>query len=126
VSDPAGAGVAIEIEIDLADLRVGEMIAREAGGRAILLCHTREGLFAVDDLCSHAEAHLCEGRLRGIRVTCPLHGAAFDVRSGAVLKGPARQPIRSYPVRHDGARVWVTVPLDGPGAATAGPGAVID
>ncbi len=102
----------ITLAIDLADLPVGEMIAREAGGRAVLVCHTREGVFAVDDLCSHAEAHLCEGRLRGIRVTCPLHGAAFDVRSGAVLKGPARQPIRSYAVRSDRARAWVTVPAD--------------
>ncbi|MDE2293919.1 MAG: Rieske 2Fe-2S domain-containing protein [Gammaproteobacteria bacterium] len=116
----------LTIEVDLRDLRVGEMIARSAGDRTILICLTREGLFAVDDECTHAEAHLCEGRLRGLRVTCPLHGAAFDVRSGAVLKGPARQPIRSYPVRRDGARAWVTVPLEGTGAGAAGRGAVID
>lgn len=110
MSGPGGGD--LTLEVDLADLEVGEMTAVAINDRRILVCHTRDGVFAIDDRCSHADAHLCEGRLRGLRVTCPLHGAAFDVRSGAVLKGPARQPVRSYPVRRDGARAWVTVPGD--------------
>ena len=121
------ADALVTIEIDLADLRGGEMITREAGGREILVCRTRDGVFAIDGQCSHAEARLCEGRLRGTRVICPLHGAAFDVRSGAVLRGPARQPIRAYPVRCDGARAWVTVPVvDTPDTSMAGQRRVID
>ena len=120
------ADALVTIEIDLADLGVGEMIARQAGGREILICRTRDGVFAIDDQCSHAEARLCEGRLRGIRVICPLHGAAFDVRSGAVLKGPARLPIRTYPVRCEGARAWVTLPGELRDPSMTGTGGVID
>ena len=68
----------------------------------VLVCHTTEGFYAVDNLCSHAAARLSEGRLKGHRIHCPLHGAAFDVRDGSPLTRPARDPIRTYPVRIDG------------------------
>ena len=64
----------------LSELPVGAMRAVTIGGRELLVCHTREGVFAVDNICSHAYARLCEGRLRGTRLICPLHGASFDVR----------------------------------------------
>jgi nitrite reductase/ring-hydroxylating ferredoxin subunit len=54
---------------------------------------------AVHNVCSHAFARMDEGRLRGTRLICPLHGAGFDVRTGAVLGAPATAPLRSYPVR---------------------------
>jgi 3-phenylpropionate/trans-cinnamate dioxygenase ferredoxin subunit len=68
-------------------------------GESVLLVHSKDGLFAVNNICSHAYAKLDEGRLRGNRLICPLHGASFDVRDGAVLGAPATQPLRSYPVR---------------------------
>jgi nitrite reductase/ring-hydroxylating ferredoxin subunit len=71
----------------------------EVAGRPVLLCHTREGLHAVDNICTHAFARMDEGRLRGHRLICPLHGASFDVRTGAVLGAPASQPLATYPVR---------------------------
>jgi 3-phenylpropionate/trans-cinnamate dioxygenase ferredoxin subunit len=68
-------------------------------GESVLLVHSKDGLFAVNNICSHAYAKLDEGRLRGHRLICPLHGASFDVRDGTVLGAPATQPLRSYPVR---------------------------
>jgi 3-phenylpropionate/trans-cinnamate dioxygenase ferredoxin subunit len=68
-------------------------------GESVLLVHSKDGLFAVNNICSHAYAKLDEGRLRGNRLICPLHGASFDVRDGAVLGAPATQPLRSYAVR---------------------------
>lgn len=85
--------------LPLASLRSGEMQTCELAGREVLLCHTREGIYAVDDLCTHAEARLSEGRLRGTRILCPLHGASFDVRDGRVLGGPATRRLPTYPVR---------------------------
>ncbi len=98
------------ITIPLAELAQGKMIARDAGARRILVCRTKEGLFAVDDVCSHADACLHEGRLRGHRVTCPLHGAAFDVRTGAVLGAPASRPVASFAVRLAGSVATIVVP----------------
>jgi 3-phenylpropionate/trans-cinnamate dioxygenase ferredoxin component len=83
----------------LADLKAGLTRCVEIGGQEILLCNTRNGVHAVSHLCTHAAARLDEGRLRGHRLTCLLHGATFDVRSGAVMKGPACEPLRSYPTR---------------------------
>lgn len=80
----------------------GKSLCVSVAGREILLCHTAEGLFAVDNLCTHAAARLCEGRLKGNRILCPLHGAGFDVRDGSVLSRPASEPLRCYPLCLDG------------------------
>jgi 3-phenylpropionate/trans-cinnamate dioxygenase ferredoxin subunit len=63
------------------ELPRGASLCVEVDGREILLCHTADGVFAVDNLCSHAQARLCEGKLKGQKILCPLHGAAFDVRA---------------------------------------------
>ena len=84
---------------ELAALPLGSMRACTVATRELVVCHTRAGLFALDNICTHAEARLCEGRLRAMRLVCPLHGAAFDVRDGRVLAPPAAYPLRTYPVR---------------------------
>lgn len=65
----------------------------------LVICSTKEGVFVVQNLCSHAMATLHDGRLRGCRLICPLHGASFDVRDGSVKGAPAKTPIRRFPAR---------------------------
>lgn len=81
----------------------------EVQGLQVLVCHLEEGFFAIDNTCSHADAKLSEGRLRGHRIMCPLHGAAFDVRDGTVMRPPATRPIRSHSVRVSGEDVLVAL-----------------
>jgi len=83
----------------LAEIPQGSMQAKVLEGREIVICHTREGLFALDNICTHAHARMCEGRLRATRLVCPLHGASFDIRDGRVLGPPATVPLPTYPVR---------------------------
>lgn len=83
----------------LTEIPPGRMQTRVLEGREIVICHTREGVFALDNICTHAHARMCEGRLRSTRLICPLHGASFDVRDGRVLGPPAFIPLRTYPVR---------------------------
>jgi 3-phenylpropionate/trans-cinnamate dioxygenase ferredoxin subunit len=85
------------------------MLAIDFGARSILLCHTKEGWYAVDNICTHAYARLNEGRLRGTRLVCPLHGASFDCRTGNVLAAPATEPLNSYPTRVSGENVEVAI-----------------
>src|ERR1700741_5026225 len=73
----------------LEELPLGSMRACTLGGRELGICHTREGVFALDNICTHAHARLSEGRLRATRLVCPLHGASFDIRDGRVLGPPA-------------------------------------
>ncbi len=93
----------------LAEVPRGKTLCVTTAGREILLCHTAEGLFAVDNQCTHAAARLCEGKLKGHRVLCPLHGAAFDVRDGSALTRPASIPLVTYPVKLEGDEVLLAV-----------------
>jgi nitrite reductase/ring-hydroxylating ferredoxin subunit len=85
--------------LPLTELPKGSMRACTVGPRELVICHTRAGLFALDNVCTHAEARLCEGRLRSTRLICPLHGAAFDLRDGRVLAPPAVYPLATHVLR---------------------------
>lgn len=66
--------------------------------------------YAIDDTCSHAEASLAEGkRLDGCKVACPLHGAQFDIKTGAALTFPAVAPVETYKVTLDGTAIMLEV-----------------
>lgn len=92
------------------ELPQGQMRCVALAGLQVLLCHTRDGVHAVDNICTHAYARLDEGRLRGHRLICPLHGASFDARTGAVLGAPAVQPLKTYPVQIREGQIEVAVP----------------
>lgn len=94
---------------DLSDLADGQMRSFAVGDRAVVVCRVAGVLHAVEDNCSHAEARLSEGRLRGAMLVCPRHGAAFDVRDGSHQGPPAWEGIACYQVvEEDGtARVQV-------------------
>jgi nitrite reductase/ring-hydroxylating ferredoxin subunit len=87
------------VTIPRAERPVGTMSARTLANREIVVCRTKDGIFALDNICSHAYARLNEGRLRGTRLICPLHGAAFDVRDGRALGAPASRPLATHRVR---------------------------
>ena len=95
--------------IAVQDVPEGQMRAVTVGGRELIVCHTREGWHALDNVCTHAFARMSEGRLRGFRLICPLHGASFDCRSGKVLGAPAIQPLKSYPVRCTGEEIEIAL-----------------
>jgi len=52
--------------------------------------------------CTHRGGPLSEGKLDGSTLTCPWHGAQFNVCTGAVLRGPATEPIKTYRVIVEG------------------------
>jgi len=71
----------------------------EVNGVSIVICRFRDEYFAVENQCSHANSKFDNGRLRGHRILCPLHGATFDIRDGSPTSRPARVAIGSYPCR---------------------------
>src|SRR5260370_41894210 len=82
--------------LPLAEVPPGSMRACFIGGREIVICHTREGVFALDNICTHAHARLGEGRLRATRLVWPLHGASVDIRDGRGLGAPAGLPLPTH------------------------------
>jgi nitrite reductase/ring-hydroxylating ferredoxin subunit len=96
-----------------ANLAVGKTQLAELDGKEILICRTESGYYAVDNLCSHANARLCDGKLKGNKVLCPLHGAAFDVRDGSALSRPASVALGSYPLKVEGDTILIQLtPVD--------------
>lgn len=81
------------------DLTEGEVLGVEVEGRSIALYATDVGLFATDNICTHAYACLSDGWLDGEVIECPLHAARFDIRTGKVLDPPATDDLRTYQVR---------------------------
>ena len=72
------------------------------------------GLCATQAMCTHKAGPLSEGSADDSTVTCPLHGARFDIWTGAVLRGPANSPLRTYPVVVEGGMGRVIIGPDSP------------
>ena len=73
----------------------------------ITLANVAGTLFAIDDTSNHRGCSLADGKLDGSTIQCACHGSRFDVTSGAVVRGPADDPVRSYPVHVDDGEVQV-------------------
>lgn len=74
-------------------------LAVEAEGRKLLICHSKGEFHVVANKCSHADEALDCGRVRGGWVACPIHGARFNLATGAAMNPPAKEPIATYPTR---------------------------
>ena len=92
------------------ELREGTMKRVEVRGRRILLANVAGRLCAVDDTCTHEDASLSTGVLRGELVKCPLHGSRFNVCTGEALEEPAEENLRTYPVREERGRILIGMP----------------
>lgn len=66
--------------------------------------------YAIDDVCTHDGGPLAEGEVEGEVVTCPRHGAQFNIKTGAALTFPAITPVDTYPVRVEGEDLLVGLP----------------
>ena len=89
------------------DLGEGDMRAFEVWGTRIAVANVGDTFYAFDDTCTHMRCSLAGGDLEETTVICPCHGAEFDVISGAVLQGPAREPVETYETRVEGGRLEV-------------------
>lgn len=65
----------------------------------VLVCHTKDKLYAVSNICSHQAKPLINGRVRNCAITCPVHGAKFNLETGEALNLPATKPIDTYELR---------------------------
>ncbi|MDQ6659338.1 MAG: Rieske 2Fe-2S domain-containing protein [Chloroflexota bacterium] len=86
------------------------MLAVEVEGEPVCLANVKGEICAFTDNCTHISGPLNDGDLEGAVVTCPWHGAQFDVRTGKVLRGPARQDIVTYPVQVEGNSISISLP----------------
>jgi uncharacterized protein YbjT (DUF2867 family)/nitrite reductase/ring-hydroxylating ferredoxin subunit len=104
-------------KIEHAPLKENEFRISEVPPGSVLLVgdvavfNVEGGFCATQAKCTHRQGPLSEGVIDGSTVTCPLHGAQFNVWTGAVLGGPAKDPLKTYAVTVDGDVGRVDVPL---------------
>lgn len=81
----------------------------DINGKSVLICHSGGKLHAVSNICSHADEKLECGRMGNGWIACPVHGARFDLATGAAKNPPAKQPIAVFGIRIvDG---WIEVEI---------------
>src|SRR5712692_7126014 len=91
------------------EVPVGTARMVEVNGKEIALFNVGGSFHAIDNTCTHVGGPLCEGEIEGTEVTCPWHGAVFDVTSGQVLGPPAPESVARYSVRVAGSDIEVEV-----------------
>lgn len=93
----------------LDDVPADDVIGMIVDGRDIALYNVEGQIYATDNICTHGHARLCEGFLEGHEIECPLHQGKFDVRNGAPHCAPVTEAIRSYPVKIEAGRVFLSL-----------------
>ena len=94
----------------LEDLADSEPLAVELEGEPVAIVRVSAGdVYAIRDVCSHAEVPLSEGEVDGCTIECWLHGSRFDLRTGKPTGMPATEPVPVYPVKIEGDDVLVAI-----------------
>lgn len=96
------------VEIATADeLKINAMKLLHINGRRITLGRTEKGFYAYDDRCTHRGGSLADGVLICGIVHCPWHGSHFDVETGSVKAGPAKEGIKTYKVEEQDGKIYL-------------------
>ena len=95
---------------DKKSIEAANSIMVEAGGQKIALFKIGGNYYAIGDTCTHRGGPLSEGDLEGNIITCPWHGAKFDVTSGNVVGPPARNNVPCYKVIVESEDIKIEIP----------------
>jgi 3-phenylpropionate/trans-cinnamate dioxygenase ferredoxin subunit len=93
----------------LSDVPDDGAIAVELAGEPVAIVRAEGEVFAIRDVCSHAEVPLSDGEVDGCTIECWLHGSRFDLRTGKPTGMPATEPVPVYPVKIEGDDVLVAI-----------------
>ena len=91
------------------DVPDGGALRVTIGDVPIAIVRSDGEIYAIHDVCSHANVSLSEGEIEDQTIECWLHGSRFDLVTGRPTGLPATQPVPVYPVKIDGDDVLVSV-----------------
>lgn len=92
----------------------GETLRVSVGGVVMAIARVKGELHAFQEFCTHRYGPLSEGALHGCEVVCPWHNSRFDIRTGKVTHGPAREALRTFHVEARDGKIWVQRPSHEP------------
>jgi 3-phenylpropionate/trans-cinnamate dioxygenase ferredoxin subunit len=97
---------------ETAELPSGERLFIELDGKPVVVFNLAGHYYAIDDVCTHDDGPVGEGEVSGFTITCPRHGARFDLRNGKALALPAVVDVNAYPVREKDGWIEIGVPAE--------------
>jgi len=85
--------------IAVSALPEGERHLTMAKGHPILIFNLEGNFYAIEDCCTHQGLPLSDGELQGNEITCPFHGAKFNIITGEVTEPPAFENLITFETR---------------------------
>ena len=89
---------------------VGSVKVVKVSGLDVMVANLEGKLYAIANKCTHLGGPLGKGKLAGSVIQCPWHGSKFDVKTGAVVGGPAQKPEPTFQVKLENSAVWIKKP----------------
>ena len=90
------------------EIAEGDASAFDVHGEQIAVARAGGALYAFSDICTHRACNLSMGgEIDGTTIECECHGSIFEMTTGAVVKGPATEPIAVYPVSDEGGELRI-------------------
>lgn len=92
------------------DIEEEDVIRFDQGERTFAVYRSLEGdVFATDGLCTHEQVHLADGLVMDEIIECPKHNGRFNYQTGAALRAPVCEALRTYPARVSGDRIEIDI-----------------
>lgn len=92
------------------EVKDGKLMHITAGGKEIVVTKLDGNYYGVDNVCTHAGADLHEGELNNNELTCPWHGAKWDIKTGKLISFPQKlKPLQSYKISIDNDTVYIEI-----------------
>ncbi len=91
------------------EIKSGELKVFEVNGESIILINLNGEFFAYKNQCSHMELGLDDSEIDGEILTCPWHGAQFNIRTGDAVRLPASAPLERYEVKVQDGKIFVKI-----------------
>ncbi len=95
-------------QVSFSELEDGKPQKIALGDKDVCVARIGDDVFAVADMCTHSEASLSEGEISNYKIECWLHGAEFDLRTGAATTPPAVEALETFEVQRDGDTVTIS------------------
>ncbi|ABL81644.1 MULTISPECIES: non-heme iron oxygenase ferredoxin subunit [unclassified Nocardioides] len=104
----------------ISDLTPGQTTVVDLDGEEVLLVRIKDKVYAINNLCSHAEGWLDMGQLfeSSCEIGCPLHDGRFDLRTGQATHEPATEPVPVYRVEVEDGDIFLVEGAPDPATAS--------
>ncbi|HUL63344.1 MAG TPA: non-heme iron oxygenase ferredoxin subunit [Burkholderiaceae bacterium] len=91
------------------DIDDEDVVRFDHGDRTFAVYRVGSSVYASDGLCTHEQAHLCDGFVLEHVIECPKHNGRFDIRDGRPLRAPVCIALKTYPAKVEGGQIFIEI-----------------